>query len=270
VAYVLAAALLWGLGGALAGRFMAEIPPGVLIPLRFFFSALLLSPLLALRPPGRAEWGRLFLVGLALAGAQGFYYLAIHAAGVATGIFLQYLAPVLLVVYDRLRGVRVPRETVYGVGIALLGVYLLVAGPEGIRGGALGVASGLAAAVSFAAYAALSQGLRTAPASSLAAASLVGSLLSLPLLAPRAPEVLVLGTGGYLAVAYLVVFGTVLPFSLFLAGVRRVPARVATLVAMVEPVAGALFAVPLAGEPLSARALLGGGLILFGVVLGRR
>ena len=57
-----------------------------------------------------------------------------------------------------------------------------------------------------------------------------------------------------------------LPFSPFLAGVRRVPA----LVAMVEPVAGALLAVLLAGEPLSARALLGGGLILLGVALGRR
>ncbi|HAH41274.1 MAG TPA: permease, partial [Thermus sp.] len=39
------AALLWGLGGALAGRFMREIPPEVLIPLRFLLSFLLLLPL---------------------------------------------------------------------------------------------------------------------------------------------------------------------------------------------------------------------------------
>lgn len=270
MAYVLAAALLWGLGGALAGRFMAEIPPALLIALRFLLSALLLLPLLLRLPPPRSEWRRLALTGLALAGAQGFYYLAIHAAGVATGIFLQYLAPALLVLFDRLRGVRLPREAFLGVGLALGGAYLLVVGPKGLQGGTMGVAAGILAAVSFAAYAALGQGLRSHPATGLAAASLVGSLFALPLLLTRGPELLTLGAGAWAAVGFLVVFGTVLPFSLFLAGVRRVPARVATLVAMVEPVAGALLAVPLAGEPLSARALLGGGLILLGVALGRR
>lgn len=43
------AALLWGLGGALAGRSMREIPPEVLIPLRFLLSFLLL-PLVLARP----------------------------------------------------------------------------------------------------------------------------------------------------------------------------------------------------------------------------
>ncbi len=61
MAYVLAAALLWGLGGALAGRFMAEIPPALLIALRFLLSALLLLPLLLWLPPPRSEWRRLAL-----------------------------------------------------------------------------------------------------------------------------------------------------------------------------------------------------------------
>jgi len=37
------------------------------------------------------------------------------------------------------------------------------------------------------------------------------------------------------AVAYLVTLGTVVPFGLFLMGVRTLPARTATLVAMLEP-----------------------------------
>ncbi|BCZ86016.1 hypothetical protein TthAA11_01980 [Thermus thermophilus] len=52
--------------------------------------------------------------------------------------------------------------------------------------------------------------------------------------------------------------------------VRTLPARTATLVAMLEPLSGALFAWPLAGEPLRPEALLGGGMILLGVWLNRR
>lgn len=51
---------------------------------------------------------------------------------------------------------------------------------------------------------------------------------------------------------------------------RTLPARTATLVAMLEPVAGALFAWPLAGEALRLEALLGGLMILLGVALNRR
>ena len=43
-------------------------------------------------------------------------------------------------------------------------------------------------------------------------------------------------------ILYLVTLGTVVPFGLFLQGVRTVPARTATLVAMLEPLSGALFA----------------------------
>lgn len=264
------AALLWGLGGALAGRFMGEIPPSVLIPLRFLLSFLLLLPLVLRFPPAATEWPRLLQVGLALSGAQAFYYLAIHATTVATGIFLQYLAPALLTLYALLRGERLPGKALWGVAIALLGAYVLVVGFKGFTASPVGVVYGLLSALSFALYAAFSHGLKTPPLVSLGMATGVGSLLSLPVLLAHLPQVLALGPGDWGAVGYLVVLGTVVPFGLFLLGVRTVPARKATLVAMLEPVAGALFAWPLAGEPLSLEALLGGTLILLGVALNRR
>ncbi|GAB5603624.1 DMT family transporter [Thermus sp. FJN-A] len=264
------AALLWGLGGALAGRFMEAIPPGVLIPLRFSLSFLLLFPLVLRLPPRPAEGPRLVLVGLSLSGAQAFYYLAIHATTVATGIFLQYLAPALLTLYALLKGERLPARALLGVALALAGAYVLVVGPGGLAGGPLGAAYGLLSALSFALYAALSHGLRTPPLVSLGVATGVGSLLSLPVLLLNLPQVLALGLENWGAVAYLVVFGTVVPFGLFLLGVRTLPARQATLVAMLEPVAGAVFAWPLAGEPLHPLALVGGALILWGVALNRR
>jgi len=270
VIFVVLAALLWGLGGALAGRFMEGIPPGLLIPLRFLLSFLLLLPLVLRYPPRPEERRRLLGVGFALSGAQAFYYLAIHATTVATGIFLQYLAPALLTLYALLCRERLPARALFGVALALLGAYILVAGGEGLEGSPVGVAFGLLAALSFALYAATSQGLKTPPLVSLGVATGVGSLLALPALFLNLPGLLSLGLEDWGGVAYLVLFGTLLPFALFLQGVRVVPAREATLLAMLEPVAGALFAWPLAGEPLRPEALLGGGLILLGVALNRR
>ncbi|WP_243032438.1 EamA family transporter [Thermus altitudinis] len=268
--HIALAALLWGLGGALAGRFMGEIPPSVLIPLRFLLSFLLLLPLVLRFPPAATEWPRLVRVGLALSGAQAFYYLAIHATTVATGIFLQYLAPALLTLYALLRRERLPGKALLGVALALWGAYVLVVGSKGFAASPVGVAYGLLSALSFALYAAFSHGLRTPPLVSLGVATGVGSLLSLPVLLSHLSQILALRPGDWGAVGYLVVLGTVVPFGLFLLGVRTVPARKATLIAMLEPVAGAVFAWPLAGEPLSLEALLGGSLILLGVALNRR
>ncbi len=267
---VVLAALLWGLGGALAGRFMGEVPPEVLIPLRFALSFLLLLPLVLRLPPGPGERPRLLRVGLALSGAQAFYYLAIHATTVATGIFLQYLAPALLTLYALLRGERLPGRALGGVALALLGAYVLVVGPKGLTGTPVGVAYGLLSALAFAAYAFLSQGLKTPPLVSLGVATGVGSLLASPWLLGHLDRVMALTPGQWAGILYLVTLGTVVPFGLFLLGVRTLPARTATLVAMLEPVAGALFAWPLAGQPLSLEALLGGALILLGVALNRR
>ena len=264
------AALLWGLGGALAGRFMREIPPEVLIPLRFLLSFLLLLPLVLLRPPSLGERPRLIRVGLALSGAQAFYYLAIHATTVATGIFLQYLAPALLTLHALLKGERLPARALVGVALALWGAYVLVVGPQGLEGSAVGVAFGLLSALSFALYAAFSHGLKTPPLVALGVATGVGTLLSLPVLLLHLDRVLAFSPGQWGGVLYLVTLGTVVPFGLFLLGVRTLPARTATLVAMLEPLSGALFAWPLAGEPLRVEALLGGLMILLGVALNRR
>lgn len=188
----------------------------------------------------------------------------------ATGIFLQYLAPSLLTLYALLKGERLPHRALLGVGLALFGAYLLVVGPEGLKGGPKGLAFGLLAALSFAAYAASAQGLKTPPLVALGVATGVGAFLSLPFLLLRLEALRALPLGAWGAVAYLVTLGTVVPFGLFLLGVRTLPARTATLVAMLEPVSGALFAWPLAGEPLRPEALLGGAMILMGVWLNRR
>lgn len=114
---------------------MREIPPEVLIPLRFLLSFLLLLPLVLARPPHPDERRRLLGVGLALSGAQAFYYLAIHATTVATGIFLQYLAPSLLTLYALLKGRGFPGGPFLGWGSPSWGPTSWWWGPRGFGEG---------------------------------------------------------------------------------------------------------------------------------------
>lgn len=77
----------------------------------------------------------------------------------------------------------------------------------------------------------------------------VGAFLSLPFLLSHLEALRALLPRAWGAVAYLVTLGTVVPFGLFLLGVRTLPARTATLVAMLEPVSGAPSPGPWRGSP---------------------
>lgn len=263
---VLSAALLWGFAGAFAARLMGgTLEPSILVPLRFFGSFVVLVPLLWRFPPQQKEVLRLLAIALALTLTQASYYLAIYQSSVATGLFLQYMAPVLLTVYALLRGEHLSQTKLLGLGLAIVGAYFLVVGPQGLVGGMSGIAYGLASAVLFATFSYLGMGMRSHPLTVLGIAMGVGSLLSIPLTPWQ--KVWSLSALDFAAVAYIVVLGTVVPFGLFLWGVQKIPARVATLVAMIEPICGAIFAIFLVGQLLSPLAMFGGGLILCGVWL---
>jgi drug/metabolite transporter (DMT)-like permease len=66
---------------------------------------------------------------------------------------------------------------------------------------------------------------------------------------------------------WLVVLGTVVPFSLSVGALRHLRAAQVGLVGMVEPVAASLVAFLWLGEELAVVQLVGGAVVLTGVVL---
>lgn len=263
---VLLAALLWGFAGAFAGRLMGgTLEPHLLVPLRFFGSFLLLWPAFWLFPLDQTEWWRLCSVGLALALTQVTYYAAIQASSVATALFLQYTAPVLLTVYALVKGESFQKSQLFGLGIAVIGAYFLVVGPQRLVGGWQGVFLGLSSAVLFATFSYLTQQVKTHPLTILAIATGLGSILSLPFVSWQ--QLLSLKATDWFATAYIVLLGTVIPFGLFLWGIQKISARTATLTAMIEPCSGAILAIFVAGQNLQPVAFLGGILILYAVWL---
>jgi drug/metabolite transporter (DMT)-like permease len=169
--YIAAAALCWDISAVLGkavftGRMLsgpggARIDPLVLSQTRTTIAFLVLLPvLLILRgwrgitlPRGAAV--RALLIGAAgISASNFFYYVSIQKTTIAVGITLQYLSPILVLLYMVARGKQ--RATAARVGAVLLAVIgsalAIGLGAHNARFNVAGVAAGLTAAVAFSFY----------------------------------------------------------------------------------------------------------------------
>ena len=167
--YIAAATFCWGVSAALGkavftGRLLpsaAAIGPMVLSQTRVTIAFLVLFPALLMTRGWRGlALPRRDLVGAMLIGCAGitasnfFYYVAIQKTTVAVAITLQYLSPVLVLVYMVARGRQ--RATLLRVGAVMLAVVgsalAIGVGQSALRINLAGVAAGLAAAFGFSYY----------------------------------------------------------------------------------------------------------------------
>jgi drug/metabolite transporter (DMT)-like permease len=210
-------------------------------------------------------------VGVAL--VQLFYFLAIHRLAIAIALLIQYLGPLLVALYARAFGhEHVRRRTWIALGLSLAGLTLMVQLWSGLTLDGVGVAYALISAVAYAAYLILAErGVTRRDTISLLAwgfffatlfwtvvqpwwsfpARTVGRRVSLQgaLAGVHAPV--------WALVLWVVVLGTVVPFALIVAAVRRVSATRVGVVAMLEPVVAAIVAWIWLHESLSGTQLAG-------------
>jgi drug/metabolite transporter (DMT)-like permease len=277
--YLLAmtAATLWALNGSLAKFLLADhMPSARLAELRVLGTFAVIVIALTLTRPRllvirRGDTGRLALLGVVgLSGVTAFYFAAIARLDIGVALTIQYVGPVLLLVWLKLvHGRTLSRGLWSAAALALVGCFLVVRAyhPSGLNG--IGVLAAVGAAVTFAMYLYASEqaGHRYAPATTLAWAfgfSAVFWLITQPV---WSFPVHLLDTPRNLACAvYVVIGGTLLPFGCMFAAVRQLPASRAAVVATLEPVLGALLAWPIHGEALSP-VQIGGGLIVVGAII---
>lgn len=284
VAVTLAAAL-WGVSGALAKYLFANkaVPPFLLVQVRMGLSFLLLAGTLGLVAPHLLKVSRSRLPALAVWGVLGMamvqftYLFAISETNVATAIFLQYLAPILTALYAWLFERQRPSRTlVLCLGLALTGSVLLIfGGTAQLLVSPLGLASGLASAVFMSFY--TIYGARgvgqlspwTLLCYGLGLGSLLWVVIDVGLFAAGQPiaGISVLGEPvmwGFFA--YIAALATVVPFGLYLTGLRSLTPTQATITGMLEPVLGGLAAYLALGESLRLSQVFGGLLIVLAVI----
>jgi drug/metabolite transporter (DMT)-like permease len=264
--------VIWG-STYLAIRFALEgFPPFLMAGGRFLIAGGALYGFQRLRGapnPPRAQWLGAGAVGaLLLLGGNGGVVFAEQS--IASGLAALGLAtvPVWTAIFAALWGQRPSRGEWLGVGVGFIGVVLL--NLEGdMRANPLGAVAIMISAICWALGTVWSRRLAL-PAGLMASAveMLVGGALMLGVSAitgerlAAAPDL-----RPVLALAYLIVFGSLIAFSAYGYLLRRVRSTVAASYAYVNPVVAVGLGAALAGERITLVGLLAMAAILAGVAL---
>lgn len=187
-----------------------------------------------LRGHSRADWGTVLVFGAVMAAMNCIFYQASDRIPLSVAVTLEVLGPLALSVIVSRKLVNV-----LWAGLALTGVVLLNGGTFD-RLDPVGTACALAAGVLWAFYIIFSArtGRRFPQADGLALAMVVGAVLALPLgVAESGAKLVVPSTLGLgLAVA---VMSSVLPYTLELLALRRLPASTFAVLMSLEPAVAA-------------------------------
>lgn len=249
VGLVLAGGISVQFGGALAVTLMPRAGALGVVSLRLLVAALVLMALCRpeLRGHSRADWGTVIVFGVAMAAMNGLFYQSVARIPLGPAVTLEVLGPLTLSVLASRRAVNI-----VWAALALAGVFLL--GGGGFSGlDPLGVAFALGAGAMWAAYIVFSArtGRRFPQADGLALAMAVAAVLFLPLgIAESGTKLLdptVLGLGAAVAV-----LSSVLPYTLELLALRRLPASTFAILMSLEPALAAAAGFLILDQALSA------------------
>jgi drug/metabolite transporter (DMT)-like permease len=285
-AFAIASALAFGLSGALArGLLDAGWSAGAVVLVRLSIAALVVLPLALHALRGR--WGALrrnagllaLFGAIPVAGTQFAYFSAVQRMDVGPALLIEYTAPAAVVVWLWLRhGERPGPLTVAGAGLAALGLVLVLDLVSGANLDPVGVLWALCAMAGVAVYFVLAAKPReelppvALAGFGLAAGALLLGLLGLVGVLPMDATTASPRYAGS-AVAWwlpLVGLGVVTAGFAYVTGIAasvRLGSRLASFVALLEVVAGVVFAWLLLDQLPGTLQLVGGALIVAGVVV---
>ncbi|GGQ83336.1 EamA family transporter [Streptomyces pilosus] len=249
VGLVLAGGVSVQFGGALAVTLMPRAGALGVVTLRLLVAALVLMVLCRpkLRGHSRADWGTVIVFGVAMAAMNGLFYQSVARIPLGPAVTLEVLGPLTLSVLASRRAINIVWAT-----LALAGVFLLGGGGFSSLD-PVGVAFALGAGAMWAAYIVFSArtGRRFPQADGLALAMGVAAVLFLPLGVAESgtklldPTILALG-------AAVAVLSSVLPYTLELLALRRLPASTFAVLMSLEPALAAAAGFLILDQALSA------------------
>lgn len=278
---VLLAAICWGMCGVVAQHLFAISPMTAsdLTVGRLLLSGILfwLPALIGGKIGSPAGTKKDWLVSIPVFGIVGIltvqftYFAAIFHGNAATATVLQYLAPVLIVLYLALRHRRWP-TAVEGIGVALafVGVVLMVSGGRTDRliVPMEGVVWGLVSAVSLAFYTLYPIALlKKIPAYQLLGAGMLwGGVFAYLTVGFQQPE-LFLQPEVLSPFLVIVLVGTVIPFYLYLYALRTVSPTAVSIFACSEPFAAMMFSVAFLGMSFGIGEICGAAAVVAAIIL---
>lgn len=277
-------ASLWGISGTVAQMLFSHygFTSGWLVPVRMFSAWLLLLVFTQIRTRQRVtrvweqkeNWLRLLLFSsIGMLGVQFTYFSCIQVGNAATATLLQFLGPLMVMVYLALRMKRLPtgREAISLV-LAFLGVYLLVTNGSNTKLSisALALFWGLLSAVTIA-FNTLQPAKMLEKWGSgviIGWGMLSGSLVLAVFTRPWAQAGTIVWTSAsVVGVLFVILFGTLLPFFLFLDSLRLITATEASLLSSAEPLVAMIASVTWLHVPMHLFEVIGAFCIIGTVLL---
>jgi drug/metabolite transporter (DMT)-like permease len=234
----------------------------------------------------RRELAYLAVFGVAgVAMVQWLYFVSIHRLPIGIALLIEYLAPILIALWAwAVMHQPVRRRIWVALGLALVGLSLVVEVWSGVSLDGVGIAAALCAAVAYAVYVLMAEhAVGGRDPASLLCYGFAFAALFWALVQPfwRFPagrlddDVSLLGRLSdwslpvWLLMLFVVVVGTMVTFLLVTAALRHISATRVAIIAMLEPVAAGLVAYAWLGESFGALQLAGGGIVLVGIVLAQ-
>lgn len=247
---------LWGFSGT-CGQFLMQtkgLTSNWLVPIRLLTAGLLLLLICYLK-----EGKKIFNVwkkdalGILIFGSMGMsmcqytYFTAIGASNAGTATVLQYIGPVLILIYISLRNMQLPRwNELVAIGLAVLGTFLLAThgDPKSMVLSEQALFWGLLSAVALAVYTVQPGKMLKEYGSAVVTAwgMLIGGILLCTIFRPWSIAVTV-DTTVLMGMAVVVIVGTVIAFACYMEGIRLVGPKKGSLYASVEPVSATVFSV---------------------------
>ncbi|HEL0664619.1 DMT family transporter [Streptococcus equi] len=278
---ILLAGIAWGLSGV-SGQYLIAHGVGInaLTSLRLIISGLVLSSMAYMRQRDAVirllKDKRLLrelliysLFGLTL--NQYAYLLAIRYSNAGTATVLQYLSPILVLVYLSFKSRRLPAAgESCAICLAILGMVIMACHGDlsHLAINPIGLFWGLFAAVTYA-YCVIKPAKLIADWGSLlivGLAMLMGGVI-FPILTRAWQYPLAMTYGNLRALFGIIGIGTIFAYTFFLKGASIIGPIKATLLASIEPVASVFFAIILMKETFHPIDLLGMALILIAVLV---
>ena len=271
-------ASLWGLSGNAAQVLFHDynFPVNGLVATRMLISGTILMLILRPRIPPK-PWGRLIVLAvIGYAGSQFFYLLAIQFSNAATATLLQFLFLPMVASYEGITGLfHWSKQWTLTMILAVVGTVLLVVGesfkvlitPSGIAAGLLAAFSGAYYTLGSKAY------VRQRGSWWITGYGFtLGGLATLPfgilsLWNYQFPNTLTESLRLGLLLVFVIVFGTLLAFGLYVSGLERLTATETGVASSLEPIVSALAAYAFLGVLLSPAQYFGGALIILAVVI---
>lgn len=254
----LAGGTLWGFSGTCGQYLMQQkgVTSDWLVPIRLTLAGLVLLLICGLRR-GKdvfSVWRTkrdgleiLIFGSLGMSMCQYTYFTAIGASNAGTATVLQYIGPVIIVIYVSLRTRKLPSlQEVLAIALAVLGTFLLAThgNPGTMVLSQKALFWGLLSAVALSVYTVQPGRLLRVHGSMLVTGwgMLIGGIMLMVIFRPWTMETVVDGQI-IIGMAVIILLGTIVAFSCYMEGIRLVGPKKGSLIASIEPVSATCFSV---------------------------